>query len=206
MLNLKNFALRLNGIKTMILCLLILNALSLMVIYSSLHQKGEFVGQHILYKQLIWIGISWLFLIIFSVINYRVYYYLAYYIYGANLVLLMAVYFFGKTVMGAQRWIAIFGFTFQPSEISKLAIIFILARFFSLTERQGFVKDFLIPFGLVILNALIIFKQPDLGTALILIILFFAIGMFSKVNKLYFVYFLVAGLILTPLALGSLKE
>ena len=206
MLNLKNFALRLSGIKTIIFCLLILNALSLMAIYSSLHQEGKFVGQHIFYKQLIWIGISWLFLIIFSAINYRVYYYLAYYIYGANLALLMAVYFFGKTVMGAQRWISIFGFTFQPSEISKVAIIFILARFFSSAERQGFIKDFLIPFGLVILNALIIFKQPDLGTALILIFLFFSIGMFSKVNKLYFVYLVVAGLILSPVALSSLKD
>jgi len=206
MLNLKTFALKLDGIKTIILCLLILNLLSLTTIYSSLHQEGEFVGRHIVYKQIIWICISWLFLIVFSSINYRIYYYLAYYLYAINLILLIAVHFFGKTVMGAQRWLSIFGFTFQPSEISKVAIILLLARFFSSTQKTRFIKDFLVPFGLVSLNALIIFGQPDLGTALILILLFFAIGLFSRVNKLYFIYLIIAGFILMPFVLNSLQS
>jgi rod shape determining protein RodA len=202
----RTFQINLGGAKAIIVCLLIFNILSVTAIYSSLHQKGEFIGASILYKQILWIGISWLCLILFSFINYRSYYYLAYYLYAANLLLLIAVHFFGKTVMGAQRWISIFGFTFQPSEISKIAIIIILARFFSSVEKKGFFKDFLSPLCLVTLNALVIFKQPDLGTALIILAFFLLMGLFSKVNKLYFVCFIAAGLIISPLAMYSLKD
>jgi len=206
MRKLRVFFSKLSGFKIIIFCILILNALSLISIYSSLHQSGEFVGKHIIHKQIVWIFISWIFLIIFSFINYRFYYGLAYFLYGLNLILLIAVCFFGKTVMGAQRWLSIFGFTFQPSELSKIAIIIVLARLFSLPQKKRFFKDFLLPFGLTMLNAFIIFKQPDLGTALIIVFLFFSIGLFSKVKKLYFVYFIAAGLILSPFALHSLKS
>jgi len=183
-----------------------LNILSLLAIYSALHQAGEFVGQDILFRQMIWIALSWTALIIFGLINYRIYYNICFIIYGISLVLLLAVEVFGKTVMGAQRWLSVFGFTFQPSEFSKIAIILVMARCFSTSEQKGFLKNFLMPFSLTMLNALIIFKQPDLGTALIIVFLFFGMGLFSRTNKWYFIICIVLGLCLVPAALHSLKD
>jgi len=197
---------RLAGLKTITACLIFLNCLSLLSIYSSLHQGGEFVGQSLLNKQIAWVGISWAALIFFSLVNYRLYFNLSYLLYGLNMLLLLSVYFCGKTAMGAQRWLSIFGVTFQPSELSKIAIIILLARSFSRARGNSFIRDFLFPLSLVMLNALAIFKQPDLGTALIIVFIFFVMGLFSKVRKSYFIWVILAGLILSPFALNLLKD
>ena len=201
-----NLKIKLSGIKTIILCLLFLNILSISCIFSSLHQGGEFIGKTLLIKQIVWITISWIFLIFFTFINYRIYSNFAYIIYFANISLLLGVLIFGKTVMGAQRWISLFGFTFQPSELSKLSIIILLSHIFSLKGQKNFLNSFVFPIILTILNALLIFKQPDLGTSLILIFLFLGIGLFSKTNKMYFIGLIILGLIISPFALNSLKD
>ncbi|MBU2251392.1 MAG: FtsW/RodA/SpoVE family cell cycle protein, partial [Candidatus Omnitrophica bacterium] len=194
------------GLKTICVCLLILNILSLASIYSSLHQAGQFAEREVLYKQIVWIIVSWLALIIFANINYRIYFDLAYLIYGLNLILLIGVMFFGKSVMGAQRWIEIFGMNFQPSELSKIAAIIILARFFSLSSPRGLVYGFLLPLIFIVLNALVIFIQPDLGTALIIVFLFFSLGFFSRIPKRFFIGLIALGLLVSPFLLNHLKD
>jgi len=206
MFNLRVLASKVSGLKTIVICLIFLNLLSLFSIYSSLHQGGELANSAILYKQLVWIIASWILLILFASINYRIYFDASYVIYALNLLLLLSVYFFGKSAMGAQRWISIFGITFQPSEVSKIAIIIILARFFSQNEHRGPLKNFFIPFGLVILNALAIFKQPDLGTSLVIVFIFFGLGFFSRIKKRYFIFLIISGLILSPFALRKLED
>ncbi|MDD3296814.1 MAG: rod shape-determining protein RodA [Candidatus Omnitrophica bacterium] len=196
----------LSGLKTVIFCLLALNLISLSAIYSSLHQAGEFIGQEIIFKQIIWMLISWVALAVFSFINYRIYFNISYFLYTFNILLLIVVYFFGKSAMGAQRWLSIFGFTFQPSELSKVAVIIVLARIFSFTQNKGFLKGFLFPLVITAINALIIFKQPDLGTALVLIFLFLLIGFFSKVPKVYFITFILICSAFSPLAFNALKD
>ncbi len=197
---------RLTTAKTIIFCLAILNALSLAAIYSSLHEGGSFTAQGLFYKEIVWMIISWLFLLFFSFVNYRIYYDLAYFFYIFNIILLFIVGRFGKTAMGATRWINIAGFNFQPSEVAKIAIIFLLARFFSFQGKRGFLKDFLVPLVLVGFSSLIILKQPDLGTALILIFLFLLTGFASQVKKRYFVFLLIAGIAAAPFLFNHLKD
>ncbi|MCP4653207.1 MAG: rod shape-determining protein RodA [Candidatus Omnitrophica bacterium] len=186
-------------------CLLVLNLLSLLSLYSSLHLAGEFKSGAILYRQIVWVVASWIFLIIFAIINYRLYYDFGYIFYGFNILLLIAVFAFGSKAMGAQRWINFIGFKFQPSELCKIAAIFVFARLFS-GDRRGPLLQFLLPLGLASLMALLIFKQPDLGTSLIIVFLFFAIGISSKVSKRYFIALILAGLIAAPFAWGMLKN
>ncbi len=205
-LSLKELRLKLSGFKTIAACLLMLNAISLAAIYSSSRHAVEFAGDDIFSRQMIWISCGWLLLIIFSSINYRSLYHLSYTVYAINILLLVAVHFFGKTVMGAQRWLSLFGFTFQPSEVSKIAIVALLARCFTTKQYQGFLKGFLLPLLLVLANAYFIFKQPDLGTALMTLLLFFAMGFFSKVPKRYFVICIVSGLLCLPLGFSMLKH
>ena len=90
-------------------------------------------------------------------------------LYALMLVLLLAVLGMGFESYGAQRWLGIGPFSFQPSEISKLILIIALARYFA--DRKG-VKHIteLIPAALIMgVPFLLIFKQPDLGTALVFI-------------------------------------
>jgi rod shape determining protein RodA len=197
---------KLTSTKVIIICVLLLNIISLLSLYSSLHQGGEFKGREFFFKQIVWIIIAWIFLTIFSFINYRLYYDLSILFYGINLVLLCLVIFFGKKVMGAQRWLNFFGFSFQPSEFSKLTLILILARFFSFVNKKDFVRGLLLPFTLVIVNAFFIFIQPDLGTALIILILFFMMGLSSNLDKRYIISIILCGLALSPLAWNFLKD
>jgi len=193
-----------------ILCLIILNALSLISLYSSLHTGGEFRNKDIFYRQIIWISISWIFLVIFSFINYRLYFDLSIGVYVANLILLITVEIWGKKAMGAQRWLSLGIISFQPSEVSKLAILLILSRVFSFPFKDNtkhvFLYKVLVPLGLVLIDVLLVFRQPDLGTAVVCLLLFFMMGLGSGVKKRYFLTLFLIFIFLSPLGWQHLKE
>lgn len=91
-------------------------------------------------------------------------------LYVFNLFILLTVLFFGTTVYGAQRWIPLGPFAFQPSEFAKVIVIVTFANF--LSSRQGRLSTFtdLIPvFAFIGLPMLLILMQPDLGTSLVFI-------------------------------------
>lgn len=89
------------------------------------------------------------------------------YLYFFNLALLVAVMAFGKTQLGAQRWIQIGSFSFQPSEFSKVFLIICLAEFIERRiEWLEEFKDYLPVFGYIMIPFVLVMKQPDLGTAL----------------------------------------
>jgi rod shape determining protein RodA len=99
--------------------------------------------------------------------------------YFGGLILLLAVMLFGDISMGAQRWLQIGGFRFQPSEIMKLAMPITVAAFLSATELPPRFKQVAISVALILLPVIIIMEQPDLGTAILVlvsgtVILFFA--------------------------------
>jgi len=96
----------------------------------------------------------------------------AYTIYGVSLFLLIIVGFTGIVGMGAQRWLDLGYFQLQPSEVVKMTLVLALARYFhgaSLEDvtRLGFL---IVPFLMLVFPALLVLRQPDLGTALMLII------------------------------------
>lgn len=197
---------QLSGIKTLILAVLFLNFVSLVSLYSSLHQAGEFVGGEIFFRQLTWILLSWLAFFLFNFINYRFYRSLALPIYAFSLLLIASVYFAGHKAMGAQRWLSFGGLTFQPSELAKVAIIILMAYFFSRPPRNSFFLDFCLPFSFVALSALAILNQPDLGSAVLIGLLAFLIGLFSKVKKKYFFLALIAFLAAAPFTWNMLQN
>lgn len=189
------------------LCLIILNILSILSIYSSLHQAQEFKNKELLYKQIVWITLGWIILFVFSFINYRIYFDFSYFLYGINIFLLLILEIFGKEIMGAKRWLTLGVINFQPSEISKLALLILLSRIFSSLDTQKiFLKKIIFPLILVGINFFLIFHQPDLGTALICLFLFFFIGFSSRLKKVYLIIPLVSGILLSPLAWHFLKD
>jgi rod shape determining protein RodA len=107
--------------------------------------------------------------------------------YAATLLLLLAVVAFGKKVLGARRWLQIGRLQLQPSEFLKLALIAILARWFSRDEKgaeKGHYRlvDLIIPFLIVLVPAALVMKQPDLGTALVAMFISMTMILFAKVR------------------------
>ena len=187
-----------------IICLVVLNIFSLISLYSSIYYDFESQSS-IFYKQILWFIISWIFLIIFSLINYRLYYHLTIPIYMVTIFLLFLVDVFGKTAMGSQRWLSIGGFNLQPSELSKITTILILAKFFSKDRQTGFI-NVLCALSLVLINAFFIYKQPDLGSSLFIILLFFFVGFFSDVKKIYFFILIIIASIFFSFSFKNLKD
>lgn len=86
------------------------------------------------------------------------------------LLLLISVEIFGATRLGAKRWLSIYEYSLQPSELMKLAIILVLARYYALfSENELFdIRKHLAPIMAIIIPVFFILKQPDLGTAILL--------------------------------------
>ncbi len=136
--------------------------------------------------QLIWIGISFIFLFALSFLNLR-------FLKRTDIlvslflffsVLLLFLFFFGHTVKGAQSWFSFGGFSFQPSDMMKLVVILMLAKYFSRRhiEISNFKHIFisglyaLIPFMLV-------FLQPDFGSAIVIFFIWFGMTLVSGISK-----------------------
>lgn len=110
-------------------------------------------------------------MILVALVDLRVWLRLAYIIYALALALLLAVEIRGEIGMGAQRWID-FGFIqIQPSEIMKIALVLALARYFHSLDMEDIGRPLLLllPTALVFAPAILVLKQPDLGTAIMLI-------------------------------------
>lgn len=138
-----------------------------------------------LYKtQLLWFGIGLGVTALILLLHYSVFSRLAYVIYFANLLLLVAVLFVGKSSLGAKRWIGFGGFRLQPSEFMKLSLVICLAKYFETDRTVGGyrLKDLLLPGILVMLPAGLIMLQPDLGTALIILLTFASMMLFMKIQ------------------------
>ncbi|MEL7490879.1 MAG: rod shape-determining protein RodA [Pseudomonadota bacterium] len=135
-------------------------------------------------------SLSMIMLIVMGLIGVRFWMSLAYPIYFLALLALAAVPFAGEVHMGAQRWIAIAGFEFQPSEPMKLGLVMALARYYhGLRAEQVSHILFLIPPLLMIAAPVgLVFIQPDLGTSLLLgatgVVIMFVAGLSWRIGFL----------------------
>lgn len=113
----------------------------------------------------------------------------AYIAYGVALVLLIAVHIFGMIGMGAQRWINLGFIRLQPSELMKISLVLTLACYYhrlSLEEIES-PKFLIAPLLLIFIPALLVLKQPDLGTTLLLVAIGISIMFAAGVRIQYFV-------------------
>jgi rod shape determining protein RodA len=133
---------------------------------------------------------------------------IAYAVYGMALALLVAVEIAGEIGMGAQRWLDLGVLQIQPSEIMKVAIILTLARYFhGLTYEQVGKPIYLItPLALVLAPAALVLKQPDLGTAAMLIAVSGAVLLLAGVRLWKFALAVAAGGAVLPIAWGFLHD
>jgi rod shape determining protein RodA len=124
------------------------------------------------FKQLVWVSAGLVIMLLMMIPDYHTIGRYAYVLYAISIVLLLLVMVMGRTGMGAQRWLAIGPFAFQPSEFAKLSVTLALARFFAEDPKQGGydLRDLGIPAAMVAVPVLLVLKQPDLGTAMMLVL------------------------------------
>ena len=133
-------------------------------------------------KQLARFAIAFIPMIAAALIDIRHWFRVSYWLYAIALVLIIAVDLRGVIGMGAQRWIDLGVIQLQPSELMKITLILALAHYFHClpSENSPRLIDLIAPAGLVAVPALLVLKQPDLGTAMMLLasgaIVFFLAG------------------------------
>jgi rod shape determining protein RodA len=163
-------------------------------------------GKALYFKQLLWIVFGLLGLLIAMTTSWTTIARFSYAIYGFNLGCLLLVALIGKRGMGAQRWISLGPLSFQPSELMKIALILALAK--HLSNRGEEIKrpsEALFPALFVLVPTLFIMKQPDLGTAIVLLLTALGMVLLFGLPLKYLLYPAATGLLAFPFLWGLLR-
>lgn len=151
----------------------------------NLYSAAAGLGSQLYMKQFYWFLMGIGAIGIIAIFNYSQLERFAYLLYGATITFLVAVHLFGKSAGGAQRWLDLGFVSFQPSEFAKIALVVMLAKYFNEIHvpRHGMsVRDLILPGFILAVPFLLVAKQPDLGTALILLLIFVSMTLFVKVR------------------------
>jgi len=185
----------------LLLSVMILMVLGVLFIYSSgITSAGLQVSNEYL-KQIIWVSAGLVIAIFMSLINYRRFYNLSLYIYLLSLIPLIYTLLFGQLIYNTSRWLRIGSIGIQMSEIVKISVIIMLARFLADTDRnRGSFSRFFISCVIVFIPMAIVLLQPDLGTALVYIAILITMIFMAGVPIRY-VGFMVACIALTGVLL-----
>lgn len=138
------------------------------------HETLARLGHGLLYRQMAWSMLGLFVLLAATWPDYRVLIRWSYPLFLLSLALLVAVYFF-PPVNNARRWIRLGPIGFQPSEFAKLGYVLALACWLMYRENQRRLRGLVIPLALTLLPVLLVLREPDLGTALVFLPVFFAV-------------------------------
>jgi rod shape determining protein RodA len=136
-------------------------------------------------KQAIYIGIGLIVMSTFASLDYHKLQRWAFGLYIGNLLLLGLVMVGGRSALGAQRWINLGPIQFQPSEPAKLILAICIAALIARTATFG-LREMAVTIGAVLVPTLLILKQPDLGTSLVIVAIMSAELFFGVTKALYF--------------------
>ncbi|MCU0666774.1 MAG: rod shape-determining protein RodA [Candidatus Omnitrophica bacterium] len=193
---------------------ILITACGVLSIYSSTYQKEAESWQFIYQRQILWVFLGVLLFWVISSINYRNLWGVSYLFYFAIFIILLLVLALGSVRLGAQRWLRIGIFSFQPSEFAKIIMVMSIARYFTQSKmdttwgayKYGILRAFILPFFLVMIPAVIIIKQPDLGTGLLVIFVFLAVSFMAGVKIRYYAGLFLLSLLCAPILWQMLKD
>jgi rod shape determining protein RodA len=140
--------------------------------------------------------------------NVRFWFSIAYGLYAIVLLFLFAVDFLGLVRMGAKRWLDFGFFNFQPSELIRVTLVLALGRYFHDLpfEKIGDVKNILIPTAMILIPTFLAMKQPDLGTAILLLSVGFSLFFVAGVRIWKFAVSFFTAIILSPFLWNFLHD
>jgi len=187
----------------LIFLVLILGVISFFAMYSTEQGKiGYFTQSHI-YRFFIFFT----FFIVISFFKIQFWYKSAYLFYFVIFILLIGVDVFGVTASGSQRWISLFIINIQPSELMKVALIIFLARFYYKIPAENItdIKYILMPIFAVFIPVMLVASQPDLGTAVLILIGGLAVIWLTGFRIKFFLYSFFVLICLIPVGISFLK-
>ena len=154
------------------------------------------------YQQIAWLILGWVIFFSVTLFDYEFWRRFCWVFYGLNIVFLIAVMGFGTSAYGAQRWLDLGFFRYQPSETVKVAVVLVLASYLSkkdVVRGLGY-RDLVVPAIITGLPFILTVKQPDLGTALLIAAISLSMIVFVKVKRSILILASIITLFATPIA------
>ena len=187
----------------LIIIILILGVISSFAMYST--DGGKFLyhtKSHILR-----FGIFFTLFLVLSFVHTKVWHRVGYIFYLVILFMLFWALYFGVTASGSQRWISLYVFNLQPSELMKIAIIVSFAKFYHRTKSMEVnrIKNVVQPLVVLTIPIFLVTAQPDLGTAILIAGTGISVMWLSGLKLKYFVYSFLIFMVTTPFAISLLK-
>ena len=187
----------------LIFLILLLGVISIFAMYSTEQGKFGYYTQSHLYR----FSIFFIVFLILSFFRIRFWYRSAYLFYFIILILLIAVDFFGITAAGSKRWISLFFINLQPSELMKIALIIFLTRYYYKipSEQVTNLRYILTPVFALFIPVLLVASQPDLGTAVLIMIGGLAVIWLTGFRIKFFLYSFFVLICLIPVGISFLR-
>jgi len=165
---------------TLTLSALAVIALGLVNLWSAVHERES----HLFTQQISWLALGVVVFLAVAALDYRTISRLAYFFYAGGVALLVAVLAGGKVVGGGRRWLELGAFHLQPSEIMQVLTIVALGKYLNdapALEGRSW-RHLVVPVVIVSAPALLIAKQPDFGTAFLILAIFFTIMLTARLK------------------------
>jgi rod shape determining protein RodA len=188
-----------------------MSIVGILTIYSTTRPIGTEAPSHFYLNQILWLAIAIMTLVICAGFDYTWLSRITVPLYVIGLVSLLLVLIVGKTGMGARRWLQIGPLNIQPSEFFKIIFIVIFTQYVATMKGRMDLIDIVKAIAIFLIAPVaLIIKEPDLGSALILVIIFFSILLMRGVYKKALVIIFVIGIISAPflgkIVWGQLKD
>jgi rod shape determining protein RodA len=184
-----------------VLVILSLNIIGLINVFSATHNVHSKDVNDLFIQQIVWLFLGWSGFFITTFVDYQIFFRFAPLAYILNVAALAYTTLFGKVSLGAQRWIDLGFFRYQPSETMKLALILMMARWLVGRSAEGGgmgLKELIMPAILILIPFSFIVEQPDLGTALMIMVIGGSLILFCRVKRKILIFATLGGLIAAP--------
>ena len=159
-------------------------------------------------KQFYWLLVGLFLFFTIVTIDYQFVARYAYLLHGLSLLLLLIALLWAKPTAGTHRWLQIGGLSFQPSEFAKITLVLLLSRSFSgvsMSDAEQF-RGIALPSFFTALTFLLVFLEPDLGTAALFVLVFFSFFFLIKLDLKNIFLFISSGAVLLPCAWFFLED
>ena len=187
----------------LLICIILLSIISLLVMYSTdggevlYHTKSHFSKLVVFFP----------LMILIAFFNIRYWHTFGYLFYFLIILLLFYVSFFGLKASGSQRWMDLYLFVLQPSELMKIAVILCLAKYYHRIkiENVNTFTSITLVLSIILVPIILVISQPDLGTSVLIALSGLIILWLGGVKIKYFVYSFITFLISLPFIISFLK-
>jgi rod shape determining protein RodA len=188
-----------------------ISAVGCLLLYTSTRAQLQATGLSPTFyakKQLIFMALGVVVMLVVASVDYRKYRDRAWFIYGLTILALVAVYVIGHKSRGAQAWFQIGSYQIEPSELAKPALVVAVASLVGAFKGRLSLRALMTAIGLAAIPLVLIEKQPDLGTALVLAVVLLAVLGVGGIRALHFgvVVLIAAGATFGALHFGLLKQ